>query len=357
MIKFFRHIRKNLLIENKTGTSSEASAKAGKYLKYAIGEIALVMIGILLALQVNNWNEKRKLKNSVESLLLTFENELTHNIGVSDGLIRLASFKDSILRKYYNNKITRQEIKSLPGLFFSFPTSMRQYNDDNLNKLIALEEDLPKDYLNFFPQLKELKRRINSQRHWEQKGVDLSWERQKENVDELPWYFLRDSISRNKAVDYVLSDSIYKNKLRHYYTLDLRENVWDASLIKTSSVALLWEISKLRGTSDPSIETFLDKLNLVPFQELTCDGFPYKETENAIGRLNFIFYNNTDNTIEYLVVDLDGKHLTNRLRSISPKSFYLEEERLRKNELIEISVNGTCKRIYRRDKEDYIVVN
>ena len=42
MIKFFRKIRQNLLMENKTG----------KYLKYAIGEVVLVMIGILLALQV-----------------------------------------------------------------------------------------------------------------------------------------------------------------------------------------------------------------------------------------------------------------------------------------------------------------
>jgi len=50
MIKFFRRIRKRLLTENKFS----------KYLIYAIGEIALVMIGILLALQVNNWNENRK---------------------------------------------------------------------------------------------------------------------------------------------------------------------------------------------------------------------------------------------------------------------------------------------------------
>ena len=50
MIKFFRHIRQTLIMENKTG----------KYLKYAIGEVVLVMIGILLALQVNNWNEIRK---------------------------------------------------------------------------------------------------------------------------------------------------------------------------------------------------------------------------------------------------------------------------------------------------------
>ncbi len=50
MIKFFRKIRQNLFMENKTG----------KYFKYAIGEIILVVIGILIALQINNWNEKRK---------------------------------------------------------------------------------------------------------------------------------------------------------------------------------------------------------------------------------------------------------------------------------------------------------
>ena len=52
MIIFFRKIRQRLLTENKFS----------KYLLYAIGEIALVMIGILLALQVNNWNEDQKIK-------------------------------------------------------------------------------------------------------------------------------------------------------------------------------------------------------------------------------------------------------------------------------------------------------
>jgi hypothetical protein len=50
MIKFFRNIRRKLLQEGKTAN----------YLKYAIGEIVLVVIGILIALQVNNWNEMRK---------------------------------------------------------------------------------------------------------------------------------------------------------------------------------------------------------------------------------------------------------------------------------------------------------
>ena len=50
MIKFFRHIRKSLLMENNTT----------KYLKYALGEIILVVIGILIALQINNKNDERK---------------------------------------------------------------------------------------------------------------------------------------------------------------------------------------------------------------------------------------------------------------------------------------------------------
>ncbi|WP_162919881.1 DUF6090 family protein [Hanstruepera ponticola] len=50
MIKFFRKIRYDLMEKNKTG----------KYLKYVIGEIVLVVIGILIALQINNWNEGRK---------------------------------------------------------------------------------------------------------------------------------------------------------------------------------------------------------------------------------------------------------------------------------------------------------
>lgn len=61
MIKFFRKIRYNLMEQNKTV----------KYIKYAIGEVVLVMIGILLALQVNNWNENRK--NAINEIKLLNE--------------------------------------------------------------------------------------------------------------------------------------------------------------------------------------------------------------------------------------------------------------------------------------------
>ena len=54
--------------------------RTGKYLKYALGEILLVMIGILLALQVNNWNENRKVANLELGIIEGLRNDLTTNI-------------------------------------------------------------------------------------------------------------------------------------------------------------------------------------------------------------------------------------------------------------------------------------
>ena len=70
MIKFFRKIRLNLLSEGKTG----------KYFKYAIGEILLVMIGILLALQVNNWNNSRIEAKREQTILRNLRSDFDENL-------------------------------------------------------------------------------------------------------------------------------------------------------------------------------------------------------------------------------------------------------------------------------------
>ncbi len=69
MIKFFRKIRYNLMEKGKTT----------KYLKYAIGEIVLVVIGILIALQINNWNEQRKENSNEQAILKRLEKEFISN--------------------------------------------------------------------------------------------------------------------------------------------------------------------------------------------------------------------------------------------------------------------------------------
>ena len=70
MIKYFRRIRQKLL----------ANGRLSKYLVYAIGEIALVMIGILLALQVSNWNEHRKDRVKETTYLNDIKDDLQSNV-------------------------------------------------------------------------------------------------------------------------------------------------------------------------------------------------------------------------------------------------------------------------------------
>ena len=69
MINFFKRIRQQLISENKTG----------KYFKYAIGEIVLVVIGILIALTINNWNEDRKRANAESQSLVELLAEFNKN--------------------------------------------------------------------------------------------------------------------------------------------------------------------------------------------------------------------------------------------------------------------------------------
>jgi len=69
MIPFFRKIRKKMADDNKPV----------KYMRYAIGEILLVVIGILIALQVNNWNEKKKIYKNEQIFLNDLKYEINSN--------------------------------------------------------------------------------------------------------------------------------------------------------------------------------------------------------------------------------------------------------------------------------------
>jgi len=99
MIKFFRKIRQNLLLEGKTS----------KYLKYAIGEVLLVVIGILLALQINNWNENRKLRNVELNLLTDLKANLESTL---EKFGRDTTFNSFTIDQYQN--IKRYMSKDLP---------------------------------------------------------------------------------------------------------------------------------------------------------------------------------------------------------------------------------------------------
>ena len=129
MIKFFRKIRQRLL----------SQGKAGKYFKYAIGEIILVVIGIFLAIQLNDLNEKRKDNEKELSFLSKLKDDIgldILNLSQSDSLF--ASFEsesERALQIFYQAKTVKDIILS-DSLFKTAWTSLkinRKTYDEILN--------------------------------------------------------------------------------------------------------------------------------------------------------------------------------------------------------------------------------
>ena len=95
MLRFLRQLRQKLLTEKKLG----------KYFFYALGEIILVVIGILLALQINTWNEDRNAAEYQRELLgeirLSLQKDVDHNTNVALPWIdRFISYGDTVLMLY-----------------------------------------------------------------------------------------------------------------------------------------------------------------------------------------------------------------------------------------------------------------
>ncbi len=133
MISLFRKIRHKLLQQNRVT----------RYMAYAVGEILLVVIGILIALQVNNWNEERKRK---ENFLATIEQiyngleletqELYSNI---QGLTFQQQYADSLYNNYESIRIN-----NLPGLLFYLETEPQAFTSSigfQLQNLVVNPKD------------------------------------------------------------------------------------------------------------------------------------------------------------------------------------------------------------------------
>ena len=160
MIKFFRKIRYDLMEKNKTGIP-EQRVRTGKYFKYAIGEIILVVIGILIALSINNWNEERKneskedvylegIKNDLEmdvkyiEFLIPFNNKSIQNYVRLDSIIQLKS------NKIFEIKFSEIfQLSQQIGTFYPRVGSYSSLITDNSSGLIS-NKDLLKDLKNIY---------------------------------------------------------------------------------------------------------------------------------------------------------------------------------------------------------------
>ncbi|MFK2819036.1 DUF6090 family protein [Flavobacteriaceae sp. LMIT009] len=208
MIKFFRKIRYNLMSENKTG----------KYFKYAIGEIVLVVIGILIALSINNWNESKKaninFKKSLESVFNDLEFDL---IRAKDVIVKLDNRRiiaDSIINGMYSTPDYRENLSSL-NILFSYPEFY--VTDTGFNTLMQSSEYIPDNYEQLINDLNRqyinTKEELAGYRHTSAEfllATRLFYNRN------FTWFSQTDSVSIEKKLHYFVNNPMYKNDVYGY---------------------------------------------------------------------------------------------------------------------------------------------
>ena len=155
MIKLFRHIRQSLIMENKTAN----------YIKYAIGEIILVVIGILIALQINNWNEQKNEDKNANVLAQSMLDDLVKDSTALQSAIDFNTKKLEIINNFISILHTPRDTwdetefyKHMYKVFETFPFShtdgtysqmkssgtLRFFNQDLVNKMNAYDNQLKK---------------------------------------------------------------------------------------------------------------------------------------------------------------------------------------------------------------------
>jgi len=129
--------------------------KTGKYLKYAIGEILLVMVGILLALQVNNWNEELNAKEELKTSMNLMLDDLKQDISFYDYEINRIKNRVSFLNNFVQGNYSEIAIESAPDVLAynlpnkKFGTTYISLKEDRLFNMIK-NMDLKKKITSYY---------------------------------------------------------------------------------------------------------------------------------------------------------------------------------------------------------------
>jgi len=195
--------------------------KTGKYLKYAIGEIILVVIGILFALSINNWNESRKDKAKVDRLLKKVQKDIELDYVLIRGAIPYYAVKDSLAQLVLSDKLIERDYRSNNSQFIhNIVTSIEPMNlkRGGYDNLMQVEDIIPIAYDSVMEQLKI---QYDNQYKILDKIHDFFLERAINHEDFLfknyEWYSNPEPRYENqKAIDFYLNDMRYKGLVSRY---------------------------------------------------------------------------------------------------------------------------------------------
>jgi len=193
--------------------------KTGKYFKYAIGEIILVVIGILIALQINNWNENKKANIKFNKLLVNVFNDLEVDLVQAKNVINFYNEKDTLATKIINGELSASDYKNNPSLYHNLFFGHLVFRVTNMgyNALMQNTENIPSEYEQLIADLNRqyivTAEEIESSLMVFSSIVESTRTRYALN---FPWYSQSDSVSIEKKLQHLVNDPIYKNEVKLY---------------------------------------------------------------------------------------------------------------------------------------------
>ena len=152
--------------------------KSGKYLKYAIGEIVLVVIGILIALSINNWNEERKLKQLQIVYLNRLINDLDHDLmtiefveaTINENQVVISDFINALNTNQDKNQILKSAIPYFEKgwIISEFVPSTNTYTDlsQTGNMKVIDNTELVNDILSYYGYVTQVENSNNVNKNW-----------------------------------------------------------------------------------------------------------------------------------------------------------------------------------------------
>jgi hypothetical protein len=212
MIKLFRKNRQNLLMENKIW----------KYFKYAIGEILLVVLGILIALYINNTNHDYQIEKKTTSLMNEVAKDLEYFITVSNNQLEFYSNKQKIFDLIINEKLTYEDYSKSRHPKLTVATTWYLYGEKRqiaYKNLISEINEIPDKYKSLVNALSSFyDNKVNED--YTKLIKSISIENEKKRVNNYKWYSSKvPDNQNNEMIDFMLNDFRYKNEAKYYYQL------------------------------------------------------------------------------------------------------------------------------------------
>ena len=239
MINFFRRIRKKLIANNKLV----------KYLVYASGEIVLIVIGILIALSLNNRNEQRKTEARIDQIFQDVLDELVSNIEATRLPMSYFSRRDSVIELVLTDRVTLEDYTSGKNPYlnnltnFHNPVNLTQNAYNNLNRELDAVPD------RYRPIVSELDVLYNYNKPFvEETNISISKfieDNQLYGMRNYPWFYSRNEEEWKQKIKYKLENFRYKNEVSEYQNLGTYNQLRMSLMFRRKAISCYKELAYL----------------------------------------------------------------------------------------------------------------